>query len=574
MQAFRTIALALTASACLWLRVAPADAGCGCDKPPPPPGQVLPSVAPPGAAIRLLDPKLTVGQSYAVTFTSGITGQSAAVSGQVALRRDLSDAQYKPQLVVALPPLPPGPASLTITDAKSGARIASIDDAQFTVAPTPVALPATYGTWTYPGFQAAVGRDGVAYIALDLSGLQTPLIFEAQAKGYPLRFGGEDVVFYNVQGFLMQALVQGAEPVPGMFVHPAGTASPDSDILRYSRHEFSTYFLQHAERQPHAVDAADGNWHLDGSPHIDHDHLILAIVGEVNGAAPAAGGTPPFELALRTHSLFHEGLVGISSVTLDGKTRVNSYDLESATPGSQGDVFSAGRVTVASGAVVDGSVTGSSLNISSGAQVTGGSFLLTSRPTFMSVKVPAGIPSLGQISLKNAVKTITGPGSFQVSSIKLDRLSALVIDNSKGPVTLYVTGAVSMATASAVLVMDPDPERFAIYVAGTQPVTLVSGGGTFFYGVLYAPTSPVSIQGGAHFYGAFVGDSVSTSAEVHYFSRLRSLSSVLETTPVTLAGKVAESGLAPTTTGSGTTTTSGTTTSGGSSTGSGKKSGR
>src|SRR6184192_4125716 len=99
-----------------------------------------------------------------------------------------------------------------------------------------------------------------------------------------------------------------------MFVVPAADASgSESDTLRYSRHEFSTYFLQHQERQPHAVDPTDGNWHMDGSRHVDHNHLILAIAGRVNGAAPAAGATPPFDLVTSTYSLFYRGLVGASS---------------------------------------------------------------------------------------------------------------------------------------------------------------------------------------------------------------------------------------------------------------------
>src|SRR5207247_3327840 len=58
-----------------------------------------------------------------------------------------------------------------------------------------------------------------------------------------------------------------------LFVFPAANPATDSDALHYSRHEFTTYFLQHMERQPHAVDSTDGNWHLDGSRHVDHNHL-------------------------------------------------------------------------------------------------------------------------------------------------------------------------------------------------------------------------------------------------------------------------------------------------------------
>src|SRR5438094_984457 len=77
-------------------------------------------------------------------------------------------------------------------------------------APEPVALPSQYGSWHYPNYQAAVGRDGVAYLALDATAITLPMVFEARAAGYPLRFDADDVVFRNVQGFLMQVLMQGA----------------------------------------------------------------------------------------------------------------------------------------------------------------------------------------------------------------------------------------------------------------------------------------------------------------------------------------------------------------------------
>ena len=94
--------------------------------------------------------------------------------------------------------------------------------------------------------------------------MTSPLVYDAQMVGYPWRFKGSDVVYRNSQGFLMQLLVDSKlAPIPGMFVVPSATPTTASDILRYSRHEFSTYFLQHMERQPHALDPTDGNWHVE-----------------------------------------------------------------------------------------------------------------------------------------------------------------------------------------------------------------------------------------------------------------------------------------------------------------------
>lgn len=288
-------------------------------KPPPPPAQVRPAVAYAGAPVTLLSSAFQAGQLYTVTFTSGTTRATANVQGAVAVRRDLADGVYKPQLSVELPVLPPGPAAIRATADGETSPLLVIGDAAFTVVSTPIALPTTRGAWHHPGYQAAVGRDDVVYIALDVTGLTEPMVFEAQAVGYPLRFTQADVVYKNIQGFLMQLLVQQTstdqEPMPGMFVFPASKPATDSDKLHYSRHEFNTYFLQHQERQPHALDPADGDWHVDGSRHIDHDHLILAIMGRMNdGALPAPGATPAFDLTMTTYSLFYQGIVGASSV--------------------------------------------------------------------------------------------------------------------------------------------------------------------------------------------------------------------------------------------------------------------
>ena len=196
---FRVGVLAVLAAITGVLAASPANAGCGCEKPPPPPAAVRPSVAYAGAPVALFSAALQAGRLYTVTFTSGTAMGTASVPALAAMRRDLADAVYKPQLVVPLPLLPLGPTRITVTDSTSRALVLAIDDASFTVAPTPLAVPAAYGKYHWPNFRAAVGRDGVAYVALDVSAVAQPMVFEARAVGYPLRFTGQDVVFTNVQ---------------------------------------------------------------------------------------------------------------------------------------------------------------------------------------------------------------------------------------------------------------------------------------------------------------------------------------------------------------------------------------
>jgi hypothetical protein len=539
----RRLAIAVAIATAILGGSRPAEAGCGCDKPPPPPAQVRPNVAWAGMPVTLFAPGLADGTAYTVTFTSTITGAQQSVNAQVVVRRDLADGVQKPQLVVTLPALPLGPVSIRAQRTGQAVVDVTTDDTQFTVAPAPLALPLAYGAWQYPGYQGAVGRDGTVYISLDLTGLQKPMIFEAQAIGLPMRFAAQDVLFKNVQGFLMQMLVQGTpdaqQPVPGMFVFPAQNPAADSDILHYSRHEFSTYFLQHAERQPHAVDPTDGNWHLDGTPHIDHDHLILAIDAHGNdGSTPAPGATPPFNLVMKAYSLFYQGLVGKNSVTLKNTSQTDSFGT-GALDG--GDVMSNGVVSLNDYSFVNGDASGSNVRVMSTARISGQRITLPASQSFMDVKLPTGLRNLGSIDTTGDTPilgnvgplltttvvngrryyTLTGPGSFQLGDLKLGNTTLAYIDNSRGPVTLYVTGTFVMKESAEIRVANADPEQFAVYVTGTQPVTL--GGSTYFFGVVYAPNSSVEVKGNTDFFGAFVGGSLVTSsqARVHYYRPLR-----------------------------------------------------
>lgn len=522
----REVFFALSALVGLAAASAPAHAGCGCDKPPPAPATVRPHASYAGTPITIFHPGLTAGETYVVVFRSAEKNQTSVVTAPAVALRDLADGKQKAQVVVALPNLPLGPAAVDVyTQAPSDSPLVSTGDDALTVVAAPIVLPNEYGTWKQSGYRAAVGRDGTAYVAFDLGGLRQPMVFQAQAKGYALRFGGKDIGFYNTQGFLMQRLVDlgSAEPVPGMFVYPAENAA-DSDLLHYSRHEFSTYFLQHEERQAHAR-SDDPNWHRDGSPHIDHDHLILAISARTkNGAPLTPGATQPFTLELTTHSLFSKGLVGQRSITIENNAAVDSYDPSASGALCGGDLYSNGPITLADNASVCGDATATKVSLGKRATFRGNAYRVSSSDTVMDVSVPKGIEDLGSINiLINQQNVIHGPGSFRVRNLSVAALGRLHIDNSEGPVTLYVTGKLSVALGGVVSTASTDPEQFAIYVAGDDAVRIFGLGTERFHGVLYAPYSSVNL-GSGDFYGAFVADALIAggSTRVHYDETLRS----------------------------------------------------
>jgi hypothetical protein len=235
-----------------------AHAGCGCTKPAPPPAAVRPNVTYSGQPVTVFHSSFVTGGSYTVTFTA-MSGQSMTVSGEAVALRDIADGQVKTQLSVIVPPLPLGPTGISVGLANQNGVLTAIPDVDFTIAPQPITIPAQFGDYHFKNFQAAVSRQGVVYLSLDLSNVTDAEIFQARMIGYPLRLSTETAVFYNTQGYLMQMLNQG---IPGLSSVESVDKAKESDILQYARHEFNSYFLAHQERQAHAVDAIDPNWHL------------------------------------------------------------------------------------------------------------------------------------------------------------------------------------------------------------------------------------------------------------------------------------------------------------------------
>ena len=521
----RVVDLALTllvACATVSIPALPADAGCGCQKPPPELAAIRPNATYAGTPITLFNSRFKVGTAYSVEFTS-FTGTKTSVSATAVSRRDLADGVTKPQLVVTVPNMAIGPASVRVSSGKT--QILALTDDAFTVVPLPVAVSQEVGSTSYPSFKAAIGRDGTFYLSLDMSAITLPRVFRAQAKGYPLTFTSDDVVFFNIQGFQMQLL---NADMPGLYSVESANSTVDSDILGYSRHEFSTFYLQHEERQVHQV--LDGNWHVDGTRHVDHDHLILAISGVLqNGADPRPGATPSFTLELDRFTLFQNGLAGVATgssvaaIDIGSSATTDSYNSRTGTTGHQGNVLSNSLVRLSGSAVIDGDAKGAGFDLTSGADITGAMTPLAQPVSFMPVKTPDLLSDLGDVTLTDNQRRTISSGSYVARQIALANTSRLYIDNCTGPVTIYLNGpgGLTLSKDTVIETCDPNPEKFAVYGATDAPVTL-SGAGTF-HGVVYAPQSVISVGNTCEFFGAFVGQRLlaTGTAKIHYDTALQ-----------------------------------------------------
>ena len=294
------LALALAATA-LSVPV-PAQAGCGCAKPPPPRAVVRPFVGYVDQKIVLFNDAFVEGTRYAVRFTSSVDGSVDWSRGRAASRRDFADGVARRQIRVAVPSVSLGPCAITVFSNDGAVQMFSLADDQFTVTSQPIALHDFNETVVRNGYQAGVGRDGTVYISVDVSEVSGGTTFTGTANGYALTFGAGNVVMYNQQGFLMQLLDSTS---PGLFQIVLPATSPlqpqsSSYTLKYWRHEFRHYKQDHRQIDAQRTDD-DPDWHADGTPHVDHNRIVVAIAGVLaNGARPQPGMTPVFQLQIQS----------------------------------------------------------------------------------------------------------------------------------------------------------------------------------------------------------------------------------------------------------------------------------
>jgi hypothetical protein len=288
----RALVLGLALAALASLAPRPAEAGCGCDKPPPPRAAIRPFVGYVDEQVTLFDDRLAAGRRYDVLFESSETEMSDWSRGRAVIKRDLADGERRVQLRVSVADVSFGPCRVSVW--QDGQMLFALTDDAFTVAAAPIALHDFAEGITRDGYRTGVGRDGTMYVPVDVSRVDAATTFVGETAGLPLRFGPGDVTMYNDQGFLMQVL----QPGNTQLFRIAGGDMVRSAQLSYWRHEFATYKQEHRRRDARGLDN-DPDWHVDGTYHVDHDHIVVAIRGTMpNGLPPTPGTTPAFRLSI------------------------------------------------------------------------------------------------------------------------------------------------------------------------------------------------------------------------------------------------------------------------------------
>lgn len=279
--------LALTALLSLFGTAA--QAGCGCDHPPAEWAEIMPPFASKGKRITIhaaTGNTFQVGATYTVDF-AGATRDAVAT---------LDD-----RIEVKVPGgAPIGPVALHV----SGPGYDHVyDDSLFTRMAKPRKIRNNPGFYDAEHYKAAVGRDGTLYLALDVSRVLDPRQFLMGFLDLPLVYGADDVTIYNKDGIDLTLFTAAVEDptqrqwgsyygwdvegdsgfVDTIYEQKADTDLANilagiSNVFTYWRHEFHTYKTAHEPGGTHEVDSVNG-LHPDGTAHIDHYNLVIAIHG-------------------------------------------------------------------------------------------------------------------------------------------------------------------------------------------------------------------------------------------------------------------------------------------------------
>jgi hypothetical protein len=214
-------------------------------------------------------------------------------------------------------------------------------------------------------------------------------------------------------------------------------------------------------------------------------------------------------------------VVGLDFVRLTGSDRIDSYD-SAAGPYSSGSaaddvrVASNGNVSAGGSSTIDGSVfTGESGTASGG--ITGPTSTLDAPLSYPPPTLPAAYTSHGAIALGGGQSRTLSAGNHYCASLSMSGNAELRVS---GPVKLYVQGTLTIDGNALIAVAGDRPANLEVYVLGAGPINL---GKNDLYASIYAPLSPLYMNGNSDLFGAVVAKSITMSGNntVHYDTSLR-----------------------------------------------------
>ena len=284
-----------------------------------------------------------------------------------------------------------------------------------------------------------------------------------------------------------------------------------------------------------------------------------------SGVENGAGVSQELVVRAVPSTMWRFAMFGKESMHMDSNARADSYDSSLGTYASQvvgagadahghtnGDIGSNGDVTLDSNAKVWGDATpgpSHSVVLHDNAVVTGSTVPNPDLVEFPSINVPiysnygnltvnlnSTIPAsnrtYGTLRIKNnKTLTLTGPSEIVVSSLRMDSNSFLKIDDTNGPVTIYVIDNFVLDSNSNINAVSKDPSKVRLNLLSDNvlnpeinvqlDVVSISSNSTI-YGVVYAPNARITLDSNFALYGSLMARAldIDSNSFFHYDEHL------------------------------------------------------
>lgn len=250
---------------------------------------------------------------------------------------------------------------------------------------------------------------------------------------------------------------------------------------------------------------------------------------------------------------FPWGIFGRDSITMNSNSSFDAYDSSLGSYASQdtnryrgsayaqaiAPVASNGNISLDSNSYVFGNATpgpGSSASTSVNSRIFGSSAPAEEEVSLPEVDVPA-LPPIADISIDRGARTlaageysvnsltltsnstlrITGPSTIVVEDLRLASNSEILIDQTNGPVTIYVSGDFEQNSNTEFRPLGDDPADLRVVLAGDSGGVLFASNAELV-GTVYAPERFVEISSNSDIFGAVVADElvIESNGRVHY----------------------------------------------------------
>ncbi len=275
------------------------------------------------------------------------------------------------------------------------------------------------------------------------------------------------------------------------------------------------------------------------------------------------------ELVVRAvpNTMWRFAMFGKESMHMDSNARADSYDSSLGTYASQvsgsgsdahghtnGDIGSNGGITLDSNAKVWGDATpgpSHSVVLHDNAVVTGSTapnnslveFPSINVPTYTSygnvvvnsnTTIPAGNRTYGTVRIKNTkTLTLTGPGEIVISNLQMDSNCFLKVDDTNGPVTVYVIDNFILDSNSNMFALSKNPANLRLNLLSDNVInpeinvqldTVSISSNSSIYGVVYAPNARITLDSNFSLYGSLMARAldVDSNSFFHYDEHLGS----------------------------------------------------